>query len=107
MIQRYHPGLRDRVEVIDVSTPLTRERYTGNWMGAMQARKPNANMIQALMQGSPRYAVNGVAGLYVAGQWAEAWGGITTAAQSGRKAIQAVCKNDGIPFHTSKPADCA
>jgi phytoene dehydrogenase-like protein len=103
VIDHYHPGFRERVEVIDVSTPLTRERYTGNWMGAMQARKPSSNMIAALMQGSPRYAVKGIVGLYAAGQWAEAWGGITTAAQSGRKAIQAICKRDGIPFTTSKP----
>lgn len=103
-IDRYLPGFAQRVEVIDVSTPLTRERYTGNWMGAMQARKPSANMIRALMQGSPRYAVQGVQGLYVTGQWAESWGGITTAAQSGRKTIQAVCKQDGILFRAEKPA---
>lgn len=103
VLNQYHPGLAEQVEVVDVSTPLTRERYTGNWMGAMQARKPNANMIKALMQSSPRYAVKGVEGLYVTGQWAEAWGGITTAAQSGRKAIQTMCKNDGIPFRAFKP----
>ncbi|MBE0698524.1 MAG: hypothetical protein IH586_16530, partial [Anaerolineaceae bacterium] len=102
-INQHHPGFRERVEVIEVSTPLTRERYTGNWMGAMQARKPSSNMIAALMQGSPRYAVKGVEGLYAAGQWVEAWGGITTAAQSGRKAVQAICKRDGIRFKTSIP----
>lgn len=64
-IDRFHPGFAEQVEVIDVSTPLTRERNTGNWMGAMQARKPKANMIKALMQGSPRYAVKGIEGLYV------------------------------------------
>ncbi len=98
VIERYHPGFAEQVEVIDVSTPLTRERYTGNWLGAMQARKPDSNMIRALLQGSPRYAVKGVEGLFVTGQWAEPWGGITTAAQSGRKTIQAICKQDGIPF---------
>lgn len=103
VMNAYHPGFAQCVEVVDVSTPLTRERCTGNWMGAMQARKPTPNMIKALMQGSPRYAVKGVKGLYVTGQWAEAWGGITTAAQSGRKTIQAICKDDGIIFKTSKP----
>ena len=102
VIERYHPGFRDRIEVVDVSTPLTRERYTGNWMGAMQARKPNANMIRALLQGAPRYAFKGVEGLYMAGQWVEAWGGITTAARSGRKAIQAMCKHDCKRFSTTK-----
>lgn len=102
IIDRYHPGFRDRVEVVDVSTPLTRERYTGNWMGAMQARKPNSNMIKALLQGGPQYAYKDIKGLYMAGQWVEAWGGITTAAQSGRKAIQAMCKHDGKLFTTTK-----
>lgn len=101
IIERYNPGFINRVEIVDVSTPLTRERYTGNWMGAMQARKPNANMIKTLLRGSPRYAYKGVKGFYMAGQWVEAWGGITTAAQSGRKAIQAMCKHDGKRFTTN------
>ena len=97
-IGRYRPGFADLVEVVDVATPLTRERYTGNWMGAMQARKPSANMIRALMQGAPAYASREIDGLYMAGQWVEAWGGITTAAQSGRKAVKAMCRRDGKPF---------
>jgi phytoene dehydrogenase-like protein len=103
ILGRFHPDFKERVEVVDVATPLTRERYTGNWMGAMQARKPKANMIGALLQGSPQYAFRGVEGFYMAGQWVEAWGGITTAAQSGRKAIQAMCKRDGKRFSTSRP----
>jgi len=101
IIERYNLGFKEKVEVVDVSTPLTRERYTGNWMGAMQARKPNANMIKALIQGRPQYAYKGVDGLYMAGQWVEAWGGITTAVQSGRKAMQLMCKNDGKKFSTT------
>jgi phytoene dehydrogenase-like protein len=101
IIERFHPGFKDRVEVVDVATPLTRERYTGNWMGAMQARKPNSNMIKALLQGSPQYAYKGIAGFYMAGQWVEAWGGITTAAQSGRKAVQEMCKQDGKQFSST------
>jgi len=102
IIARYHPGFKERVEVVDVSTPLTRERFTGNWMGAMQARKPNNNMIKALLQSRPLYAYRGIKGLYMAGQWVEAWGGITTAALSGRKAIQAMCKHHGKQFIATK-----
>lgn len=102
IISAHHPGFRDRIEVIDVSTPLTRERYTGNWLGAMQARKPDANMMKALLQRGPRYDYNDVKGLYMAGQWVEPWGGITTAAQSGRKAIQAMCRADGRVFRATR-----
>jgi len=103
VIERRRPGFRERVEVIDVSTPLTRERYTGNWMGAMQAWAPSASMIRALVAGRPSYAVKGVEGFFVAGQWAEPWGGITTAAQSGRKAVAAICDRDGKRFRTVVP----
>lgn len=101
VIEGYYPGFSDKVEVIDVSTPLTRQRYTGNWMGAMQARKPNANILKALMQGKQHYAYKGIEGFYMAGQWVEPWGGITTAAQSGRKVIQTLCKRDGKKFMTT------
>jgi len=95
IMDRYRPGFKDKIEVIDVTTPLTRERYTGNWMGAMQAWKPDSSIIRALLQSRPRYAYKDIQGLYMAGQWVEAWGGITTAAQSGRKAVQAMCRHDG------------
>ena len=97
-IGRHRPGFAETVEVVDVSTPLTRERYTGNWLGAMQAYRPDNGIVKALLQGGPRYDEPGLAGFYSAGQWVEAWGGITTAAQSGRNAVRALCKDDGAQF---------
>lgn len=92
------PGSSKAVEVVDVSTPLTRERYTGNWMGAMQARRPDSSLIGALLQRGPRYDHTSLDGFWMAGQWVEAWGGITTAAQSGRSAVRALCSKDGARF---------
>ncbi|MHB8868558.1 MAG: phytoene desaturase family protein [Thermoleophilia bacterium] len=97
-VGRRRPAVAGTVEVVDVATPLTRERYTGNWLGAMQARRPDANMMKALVQGGPRYDHPRLKGFYMAGQWVESWGGITTAAQSGRKAVQAMCRKDGVRF---------
>lgn len=56
-IEQGNPGIRGKIEVVDVSTPVTRERYTGNWMGAMQARRPNSSMIKSLLQASPIYFI--------------------------------------------------
>jgi len=97
-VERHQPGCAAAVEVVDVSTPLTRERYTGNWMGAMQARRPDASMVKSLLQGGPRYDHPGLDGFFMAGQWVESWGGITTAAQSGRNAVRALCKKDSVRF---------
>ena len=97
-LERELPGAADAVEVVDVSTPLTRERYTGNWMGAMQARRPDSSLVGALLQRGPRYDHPALDGFWMAGQWVEAWGGITTAAQSGRNAVRALCRKDGARF---------
>lgn len=86
-ISRTVPGFPETVEVVDVSTPLTREAYTGNRWGCMQGPRPDRRMIAALLRGRPRYAHPRLAGFYRAGQWAEPWGGITTAALSGRSAV--------------------
>lgn len=102
-IDTYRPGFGKKVKVIDVSTPLSRERYTGNWMGAIQGFKPSTNITSAFFNNSPRYAFKGIQGLYFAGQWVEPWGGITTAVQSGRKAISIICKNEGKRFITIVP----
>jgi phytoene dehydrogenase-like protein len=97
-LERRRPGLASRVEVTDVSTPLTRERYTGNRVGAMQARRPDAGVVEALLRGGPCYDHPGLDGFWMAGQWVESWGGITTAAQSGHRAVVALCRRDGVRF---------
>jgi phytoene dehydrogenase-like protein len=102
-IGRHRAGFADTVEVVDVSTPLTRERYTGNWLGAMQGWKPAADMLGALLSSKARYELATVKDFYMAGQWAEPWGGITTAAQSGRKVMKLISSREGRPFVTATP----
>ena len=97
-IGRHRPGFAEAVEVVDVSTPLTRERYTGNWLGAMQAFRPDAGIDQGAPAGRPALRRARPRRLLPAGQWVETWGGVTTAAQSGRNAVRALCKNDGARF---------
>lgn len=97
-IERSISDVRSRVEVTDVATPLTRERYTGNWKGAMQARRAGTGVLLALLSQKPQYQHSQLKGFYRAGQWVEPWGGITTAAISGRNAIRSLCRNDGIEF---------
>ncbi len=37
ILESRYPGLREQVEVVDVATPTTYERYTANWRGAFAA----------------------------------------------------------------------
>jgi phytoene dehydrogenase-like protein len=92
------PGLRERIEVIDVATLPTSERYTGNRFGAQAAPpKENAGPIQrkGLSQTLP-----GLDGFHHVGQWSNATIGVGNAALTGRNLVRELCKKDNRRFAT-------
>lgn len=90
---------------VDVSTPLTAARYTGNWMGAVQGWRTDPDMPRALLSRKACHGLPGSRDSSWQGSWADAWGGSTTAAQSGRKVIQQVPAKDRRRFVTTVPED--
>lgn len=92
------PGLRQQVEVIDVSTPLTVERFIGNYHGLQAWGVPGGGM-EPMLRGFTR-TLPGLANFYMAGQWAETMIGISTAAISGRNAVSSISKQDRHQFET-------
>ncbi|MDW7650388.1 MAG: FAD-dependent oxidoreductase, partial [Bacillota bacterium] len=98
-LEKRFPGLREQIEMIDVSTPLTVERYTGNWQGYTAPWLPPGGFAAAT-KGLSRTLPN-LEGFYMAGQWGEGMIGISTVAVAGRKIIEMICKKDGRRFHTT------
>lgn len=96
-LERRYPGLRADVEVTDVTTPLSYERYTGNWLGStcgfLLTKETSPLMIQGMRKTLP-----GLGNFYLAGQWVEPGGSVPLAAMSGRNAIQLLCHADGKKF---------
>jgi len=103
VLEARFPGLRQQVDVVDGSTPLTIERFTGNYHGLQAWRVPGGRM-GAMLRGFTR-TLPGLANFHMAGQWAEAMIGISTAAISGRNAVQRVCKQDGRRFRAGGADD--
>lgn len=91
--QRF-PGFRDDIEVTDVATPVTLERYTSNWRGSFEGwmidRKNLFRRCQRTLDGLDR--------LYLAGQWVQPGGGLPTAALQGRTVVEVLCHRDGVRF---------
>ena len=102
-LERRLPGISEQIEVVDVSTPLTIERYTGNWQGSIQGWMITPNTIGLMLRGMAK-TLPGLEGFYMAGQWVEPGGGLPSAATSGRNVIRAICKKDKKAFETSLPA---
>ena len=97
LAQRF-PGLRGQVEAVDVATPLTTERITGNYHG-LQAWGAPSGFLKVMMGGLSR-RLPGLEDFYMVGHWAEAMIGISTAALSGRRLIQRLCREDRRAFKT-------
>lgn len=104
-LERLHPGIGDRVEQVQVSTPATTERYTGNARGAILAWKsPRADDLIDRMIGKDRLSLPGLRGFHLAGHWVGG-GSLIKAAASGRFAAQYLCRELGVPFRAVESTD--
>jgi phytoene dehydrogenase-like protein len=93
-LDRRFPGLAVRVEMRDVATPITFERYTGNWLGTFLGWRITTKTLRLRMGKT----LPGLKNFYMAGQWVEPGGGVPTAALSGRDVFQIICRRDKKSF---------
>jgi len=94
LLEQRFPGISNQVEMWDVATPLTFERYTGNWKGTIVGWDITT---QTVFKRIPK-TLPGLRNFWMAGQWVELGGGIPMVALSGRNVIQLVAKKDGKAF---------
>jgi phytoene dehydrogenase-like protein len=99
LLEQRFPGIKSQVEVIDVATPLTFERYTGNWKGSFEGWLITPENSKVLMKPMSQ-SVPGLSNFYMCGQWVEPGGGLPTAVMSGRRLVKRICKEDGRRFKT-------
>jgi len=100
LLDQRFPGLADQVEMRDVATPITWERYTGNWQGSYEGWLPTTKTFGMRMSKT----LPGLHNFYMVGQWVEPGGGLPPAAMSGRNVIQIICKKDKRKFVTTIPS---
>lgn len=100
--QRY-PGLAAQTEVVDVATPASYERYTGNWHGSTCGWLLTRQTMWLMLRGVPK-TLPKLSNFFMAGQWVEPGGSVPLAAMSGRNAVQLICHQDGRPFVTEQAA---
>ncbi len=101
VLDRKFPGFAGKVEMTDVTTPLTYEKYTGNWKGSFMtwvSTPRNSRMIQNIPK-----QIKGLKNFYMSGMWLMSPGGIPSAVKTARDVIQLVCRRDGRKFITTKP----
>jgi phytoene dehydrogenase-like protein len=100
-LEKRWPGIASQVEVVDVATPTTYVRYTGNWRGSpvgWYMTPENVKQVQTPLRSLP-----GLSGFHMVGQWTTPYAGVPMSALSGRQLVQLLCKRSGRPFVTSTP----
>ena len=103
VLEKRIPGVRDSIEVMDVSTPATVLRYTGNWkasqegwlVGPGSGFKPLANTLPGLQR------------FVMVGQWIMPGGGLPSGPMTARPAIKAICKQDHVHFDVQPKLELA
>lgn len=103
ILERRIPGVRNAIEVIDVSTPASVVRFTGNWKGSMEGwlLTPRAGF------SGMRQTLPGLQRFFMAGQWVQPGGGLPSGLMSARTALQAICRKDGVRFLSRRPDPAA
>jgi phytoene dehydrogenase-like protein len=88
------PAIKDKIEVTDVVTPLTYNRYTAVWKGAYMAWivPPSAGRFNI-----PRKLPD-LDHFYLAGQWVSPPAGLPGSMLTGRHLIQVLCRKDKKRF---------
>jgi phytoene dehydrogenase-like protein len=94
ILEERYPGVSDNIEVCDVATPVTDVNYTGVWEGSYEGFMPSSkNLMDNINPVIP-----GLKKFYMAGQWLFPGGGLPPAGQSGKWAVQYICKEEKIDF---------
>jgi phytoene dehydrogenase-like protein len=97
LLEKNYPGISASVVVTDVATPKTDVRYTGVKDGAYEGFMPSReNMMKTLKMQLP-----GLRNFYMAGQWLFPGGGLPPSAQTGKWAVQMICRKKNLPFRSN------
>jgi phytoene dehydrogenase-like protein len=98
LLERQFPGLREDVEVIDVCTLHTWERFMGGTGGFTNFPNKPFHILEEIFGLNPRDTLPGLKNFYFAGQWVTSAGALHLNAFSGKTVVRKICKQCGVKF---------
>ena len=104
LLEPQFPGIRQQVEVVDVPTLLTWERYMGGTHGFANTPVKSGGIIGSLLGRGQLTALPGIGNFHLVGVWATSAGALFANALSGKKVVKTICKADGKRFVTEAEA---
>ncbi len=98
LLEKRFPGLASQVEVVDVTTLVTWERYMGGTHGWFNFPVKKAGFLSVMLGKAAETTLPGLSGFYFAGAWSTGAGALFSNAGSGKKAVRMICREDGRKF---------
>lgn len=100
ILEKHFNGISGQVEVVDVPTLLTWERFMGGTHGFANTPKKKIDIIGSIFN-NKEMTIPDLDHFYFVGVWATSAGATFVNALSGKKAIQKICKKERIKFNVS------
>jgi phytoene dehydrogenase-like protein len=88
------PGISSQVEMVNIATPLTFEKITGNWRGSITGWKLTPDQAQVTI---PR-TLPRLENFWMIGHWVAPGGGLPVGVSTAREVIWRQCKRDKKTF---------
>jgi len=100
VLESHFHGIKSQVEVIDVCTLMTWERYMGGTQGWFNFPKREFDFSMREERSDKKFKTTlpGLSNFYFVGVWATGVGSLAHNASSGKTIIRRICKQDGKKF---------
>jgi prolycopene isomerase len=85
-----HKDIRSHIEHLDIATPVTYFRYTGNRKGSMMGARPGKNNFKAKIA----HHITPLKNVYLSGHWSALGGGVPIAVSTALSSFLLVAKED-------------
>jgi len=97
VFEKRFPRAKGKISVVDVATPATIIRYTGNWKGSMEGwlmtPATGTKQLPAVLPGLKNF--------YMVGQWISPGGGLPAGLMTARAVARLICRENKIPWKVS------
>lgn len=94
-LDRRFGNIKANIEEIDVATPATFHRKTGNWKGSLQGWDPGKRLFSSPPVG---LELPGLSNFYFCGHWTAPGGGLPIALKSARDVAKIICSRCNVKF---------
>ncbi|MBN1259108.1 MAG: NAD(P)/FAD-dependent oxidoreductase [Anaerolineae bacterium] len=98
LLESQFPNLREDIEVVDVCTLHTWERFMGGTQGHNNYPHKPFNVVKSVLGLDQTFTLPGLKNFFFVGQWATSAGALIMNALSGRTVVQKICRQSGVKF---------